>query len=241
MSENTNTQNNKNNDRPVPVVEYNNAGKTPSYAGCIFTVDEVRNEIFKLAKNYFTGLTKDRIDVSLVPDRNSTKYDKVTKTSRATNAMVFAIYFDKNDPNFVSPVDNVFSPMIKSNKKEVNKFIELFGARNDNGGDNDGRPFQPVIIQKGYDGKVYRCLVLDVESIFAFIMDGDGEGYKDRYGIKPPRVRFKLTPITIEDSGEVILTGFDVCKILDSVANNNGKAKFGNLNSAKIRGRVPRI
>ena len=243
MSENTQNQNNQNTDRndrsraKVAPVAYNNAGKTLVSGTIVLTVNEVRNEIFKLAKTYFEGLTLDRISVSLVPDRNSTKYDKATKTSRPTMMILLAIYFDKNDVNFVSPVDNVFSPMVKANSESANKFIRIFGAKDENDGDRDGRPFQPITIQKGYDGKTYRCLVLDVESIFVHIADGDGYGYEQRYGEKPPKVKITMTPMINNQGGESVLEGFSVTKSLATAT----KTSFNNFKATKIRGRVPRI
>lgn len=245
MSENTQNQNNQNqntdrNDRPrakVAPVVFNNVGKTPVGATFVLTVNEVRKAIFDLARTYFEGLSEDRVRVSLVPDRNSTKYDKVTKTSRPTMAILFAIYFDKNDTNFVSPVDNVFSPMVKANSESANKFIRIFGAKDENDGDRDGRPFQPISIQKGYDGKTYRCLVLDVESIVVHIVDGDGYRYEQQYGVKPPKVKISMRPLMKDEGGEPILEGFSITKELATAT----KTSFNDFKATKIRGRVPRI
>ena len=243
MSENhynTNSQDKtEKTDRPkyriAPVV-FNNVGKTPVSSTIVLTVNEMKDAIYDLAKAYFKNLTKERISVSLVADRNSTKYDKVTKTSRPTMAVVFAIYFDKNDANFVEPVQNVFAPMIKANSENANKFIKLFGAKDDNDR-GDGKPFQPIFISKGNDGKTYRCLVLDVESIIVHIADGNGYNYRNQYGVEPPKVKIAVDIMQREESGNTVLEGFRITKELASAT----RTSFDNFRAAKIRGRVPRI
>lgn len=241
MSENQNTQNqhsqNERNNKPkgTDPVAFNILGKSLISGTIILTVNEVKDAILNLANQYFSNVKKDRIRVSLVPDRNTTKYDRATKTSRPTMAVVMAIYFDKNDPNFVSAVENVFAPMVSKNNDKLNQFIKNFGADDDRSG-GDGRPYQPIYIEKGADGRAYRCISLGAEKIMAYIMDNKGTAYKMESGAEAPATNVTICPIWREGDNNS-LEGFYVTKELVTAR----RPVVDNFRSTKIRGKVPRI
>ena len=226
--------NDKNEQRNTPKVApcvFNTAGKTPSSATFTFTVDEVRENVFNLAKQYFENLSKDRVMISLVTDTEYTRYNKETKTNEPMTTVVIALYFDINDNNFVTSADNIFAPTVMKSNDKVKKFIDKFGVKG-----NDGNSHNTTFIDRGSDGRRYRCLVLDTARIFEHIMDASGYGYEQQYGQRGPRVIVGVEVFRRKDGGRVSIDHFEVSKSLYV----EPKAGLTELNAKKLRGRMPR-
>ncbi len=227
-NENKNTQ-----DRPVlSDVMFNNMGKSPSFSGTIYTIDDVKRAVIDVANGYISGITKDRIKVSLVVDNEHTVYNKDTKRNEGTTAVVIAVYFDINDPNFVQQADNEFGTIIQASNEKVKQFLNDYALK-----DKGGKPYDAMRFDRGIDGRKYRYIVLNVRKIFEYMADASGFGYKNYSGQRGRRVDIKVEVVKRGDGNRVTIDNFVVTKSL----HVDAKAEIGELTSKKLRGIVPQF
>ena len=188
----------------VSDVMFNMMGKSPIFgpqlpntATTVYTIDDVKQAVIDVASDYITGITKDRIKVSLVVDNEH------------TTALVIAVYFDINDPNFVQQADNEFGTIIQASNEKVKQFLNDYALK-----DKGGKPYDAMRFDRGIDGRKYRYIVLNVRKIFEYMADASGWGYKIYSGTRGRSMNIKVDVVKHYDGNGVTIDNFVVTKTL---------------------------